>query len=309
MIRYFKKGVLFAFPILAVVFFIIVIDPYEFIDIFHVIPPQSKIDVLNRSDATSPRGNMLWKIIHFKREPVGKLIIGDSQGSRIKESLIKEISGKDYFNFCVEGASFETMIDIFWFATEQIKLKEVFFQVGFMNYNANRSYNLFHFGKDYFDKPYIYFTSPKILKDSYVNLLYYKTKNRELVEKSYGYMSEEDLKGLSEFRLKLFFDNYIYPENNYLELKKISNYCIENGIELNFLILPVYVKTLEYIEVQDLKLENLRFKEDMGRLGNVYDYEVLNEQARNRANFIDYFHPKQHILDEITREVWGKENQ
>jgi hypothetical protein len=308
MIKYFKKAFYFSIPIVSVLLFIVVIDPYEFVDLFHVISPQAKIEVLNRSDETAPRGNMLWKTIHFKREPKSKLIIGDSQGRRIKESLIKESSGEDYFNYCVEGASFETMIDVFWFAAEQTKLKKVFFQVGFMNYNANRSYNLFHFGIDYLDKPYIYFTTPDILLDSYYNLIYRLSGDHQIVEHSYEYMKKEDLEDLSEFRLNLFFGDYKYPEKNYTALNKISDYCKANEIELNFLVLPVYAKTIEYIEEHGLKLKNLRFKEDLARMGNVYYFQVLNEPAKNRDNFIDYFHPKQHILDDVTREVWGKQN-
>lgn len=308
MVKYLIKGFYFSVPILMLLLFIVVIDPYEFVNVSHLIDSRCKIDVLNRSDAVSPRGNLLWKTIHFKREPKSKLIIGDSQGRKIKESLIKEISGEDYFNYCCEGASFETMIEVFWFAAEQIKLEKVFFQVGFMNYNANRSYNLFHFGKDYIDKPYIYFSTPDILIDSYENLLYAVTKDRSLVENSYEYQNADDLDSLSEFRLGLFFGDYKYPENTYLELKKISDYCKVNDIQLNFIVLPVYNRVKDYLNKNNLDMISFRFKEDMHRLGTTYDFESSNEIMGNRDNFIDYFHPKQHLLDEITREVWGKGN-
>ena len=306
MFRYLRKGLLFSVPILAIVLFIVVVDPYEFVDIVHVINPQSKIDVLNRSDEVSPRGNILWKAVHYKNDPKSKLIIGDSQGRKIKESLINEICGDDYFNYCCEGASFETMIEIFWFATEQTKLETVFFQVGFMNYNASRSYSIFHFGKDMLDKPYQYFTTPDILVDSWMNLRYCISGDRSLVEHSYEYQAKEDLESLSEFRLGLFFGDYKYPDNSYIELKKISDYCKRNNIELNFLILPVYDRTKEYLVENDLAVMSMRFREDMHRLGKTYDFEVFDEFTGVRENFIDYFHPKQHILDDITREVWGE---
>ncbi len=192
------KSLFFIIPILSLVIFIIIIDPYEFVNLVHIINPKSKIEVLNRSDETSPRGNMLWKTIHYKRKPVSKLIIGDSQASGIKDSIIREGCGEDYFNFCIKGASYETMIDVFWFATEQTKLEKVFFQVGFMNYNASRSYNLFHFGKDYLEKPYIYFSTPDIFVDSYMNLLYQITGDRKLVEHPYLSMDMDSLDNLSE---------------------------------------------------------------------------------------------------------------
>ncbi len=307
--KYLLKVFYFSLPVLAVFLFIVVIDPYELVNISHLIGTQSKIAVLNRSDEASPRGNMLWKTIHFKREPKSKLIIGDSQGRKIKESIIKEVSGEDYFNYCCEGASYETMVDVFWFAASQVKLEKVVFQVGYANYSANRSYNLFHFGIDITDEPYRYFTTPDILADSYENLLFAITKNRSLVENSYEYQDPADLDSLSEFRLGLFFSDYEYPAKFYAELKKISDYCKDNNIQLSFLVLPVYDRVNEYLKDNGLEVVSPRFKGDMHRLGKTYDFELPSEMTGKRAKFIDYFHPKQPVLDKITREVWGKQNE
>jgi len=305
-INYLKKGLYFSIPVILYFLFIFIIDPYEFVNVFHVIEDDVKIEVLNRCDESSPRGNMLWKVLHFERDPVKNVLIGDSQGKHIKESLIKEFSGKDFYNFCVPGGSYETMSKIFWFAAENVKLESVYFQVGFMNYNAVRSYCLYHFAQDYIDKPYIYFTTKEIFFDSYFNLLYQTTKNPKIVENSYVHEDISVLDKIAIKRLELFFSEYVYPQESYNELKKISEYCKQNDIELNFIILPIYEGTHTYLAEHNLTDMEKRFKTDINSLGYTYDFDVKGEITRTRENFIDFFHPRDFILDELTREIWSK---
>jgi hypothetical protein len=42
-------------------------------------------------------------------------------------------------------------------------------------------------------------------------------------------------------------------------------------------------------------------------LGYIYDFDVPGEVSHTRENFIDYFHPRQPVLDDVTRKIWGKE--
>jgi len=164
--KYFIKGFYFCIPFLIIFIFIFFVDPYEFINVSHFINSDDKIDVYKRSDESSPRGTMLWKVLHYRRKPVANVLIGDSQGTNIDEDLIKAESGKDVFNFCIPGSSYNTMFETFWFVNDQCKLENVYMQLGFMNYNAKRPYSLFHFAQDYIDNPFLYFTTKEILFDS-----------------------------------------------------------------------------------------------------------------------------------------------
>lgn len=303
--KYIIKGLLFSIPILFYFLLILVVDPYEFINIFHVIDAEDKCKVFNRCDESSPRGNILWKSIHFRRKPVANLIIGDSQGKRINPDEIKAMTGDDYFNFCVPGASYETMFSIFWESTEIIKLKSVYFQLAFMNFNSNRSYNLYHFASDYRNEPYRYFTTREIYFDTYHNLLYQFTGNEEVVQQSYEYEPLEYRDELSEWRLNLFFHNYQYPESYIHEFQKIAEYCKNNNIDLNFLIFPSYKKVSEYLHEKGLSEMVEKFKSDIKSIGITYDYDVPGSISDNRDNFLDYFHPKMNLIDEFTNRTWG----
>ena len=293
-------------PFFICYLFIIVIDPYEFINLSHIIKSDIKFDVLRRSDESLPRGHMLWKTLHFKREPIKNIIIGDSQGAGFDVSYINDLSDEEYYNFCVTGASYETMFKIFWFAAETTKLERVYFQVGFMNYNANRSYDIYHFAQDYFDKPYLYFSSKYILIDSYYNFIYYITKNDNITKKSYEHQDIEVRDARSREILKLFFDHYIYPVEYFQELKEISEYCNNNNIHLSFIIFPMFDAAKDYIAEKNLMEMNQQFKLDIKSLGYTYDFDKASDFTNNRDNFIDYFHPIRSAYIKLSQDIWAE---
>ncbi len=305
--RYLKKGLLFASPILLYVLFILVVDPYNFINVSHIITDSNKITVLNRTDESSPRGNLLWKALEVKRIPIKKIIIGDSQGKGIKPELIEQACGEDIYNFCVPGASFETMFEVFWFLTEYHQLETVYFQVAFMNYNAQRSYNLYHLAADYLKHPYLYFLKKEIFFDAFTNVFYQITNNPRLVERSYEFLSDEEINKLAVSRLDLFFKNYAYPKDYFSELNKIKQYCVEKKIKLKFIILPSYKAVDEFLVNENLSEMAQRFKSDIKYIGDTYDLDVEGNVKNTRSNFFDYYHLRQPILDSLTMEIWGKE--
>jgi len=302
--KYLFRILLFVSPVILCSILIVVVDPYEFINVFHWIGAEDKRRVLNRNDESSPRGNMLWKTIQFKRRPQKNILIGDSQGKNIKVELIRELSGEDVFNYCVAGASFETLFEMFWFAAGQIKLEKVYFQVAFMNYNLDRSYNIFYFAQDYLDHPYKYFTTKEIYYDTWINLAYKLTQNPGLVSDSYEFTPLNEMNALAEYRLDLFFGKYLYPEIYFEELKKINQYCEENNIELKFIILPTYIEVDNYLEKRSLLKMKEKFKSDIKSLAFTYDLDIPGELKNKRENFIDYFHPIQPIMDTLAYKIW-----
>lgn len=301
---YFYKALLFALPVLAYVIFILVVDPYNFIGIFKVIDDKDKFLVVQRTDESSPRGNILWKTIAFRQNPTPNIIIGDSQGKDIDISIIKRNTGEDYFNFCAPGASFTTIFKTFWFAAEQTNLKKVYFQLAFMNYNLEREYDLWHFAGDYLKRPYEYFTTKEIFIDAVANVAWAVTRDKRIISRSYEFLPPGKMEDLAQFRLNLFFSEYTYPQSFKDELTKIAEYCNENNIEYSFLILPVYKGVDEHLAKNNLFDDKLKFKEDIYSLGYTYDLDKLSGLKEDRFNFIDYFHPTQVVMDSLTRIVW-----
>ena len=305
--KYVIKALLFALPLILYVSFITIVDPYNFINLFKVIDDKDKFLVLQRTDESSPRGNLLWKTTEFRRNPVQNIIIGDSQGKDINVGIIKDQTGEDYFNFCFPGASFTTIFKTFWFAAEQTKLKKVYFQVAFMNYNMDRDYDLWHFAGDYTKRPYEYFTTKEIFFDALADVAWATTRNPWIVSRSYEFLPPSDMENLAQSRLKLFFSTYTYPESYKNELAKIADYCKTNGIEFTFLILPVYHRVDDYLAKNNMFTKKLNFKADLNSMADLYDLDKLSGIKSYRYNFIDYFHPTQKVIDSLTRMVWTKE--
>lgn len=297
----------FLIPVYLFVAAIFIIDPYEYFDVVHILSSEHKLEVLKRNDETSPRGSMLWKLLHFNRNPKKHIIIGDSQSLHIREDLVKELTGKDYFNFSIPGSSYKTIFSTFWHVVETEKPESIYFQLGFMNFNATRDYNLFHFGEDYIEQPYLYFTTKEIAIDSYYNIKYCLTGDKAMVQKSFEYYNVELQTKASLRSLKIFFNNYQYPDDYEQELIKIVDYCKTNNIDVNFIIFPVYKEVCKYISEQNLAEMNTRFKNLLKSLATTYDLETHSEYAKTRENFSDYFHPKTIIVDELAIQVWGAE--
>lgn len=305
--NFFFRGLVFCIPIFIYAIFILLVDPYEFINFSHIIDSETKIKVIRRSDESLPRGHMLWKTTHFKRHPAKNILIGDSQGVGFDEKLISNLSGEEYYNFCISGASYETMFKTFWFATETTQLKKVYFQLGFMNYNAKRSYDIFHFAQDYIDKPYLYFTTKEILFDSFYNFMYKITKDENLIKYDFHYEDVEIRNIRSKEILELFFKKgYKYPDKYFQELKAISEFCFENNIQLNFIIMPIYKEAKNYFIENNLLEYNQKFKQDIKSLGKTYDYEIKSGFSMDRDNFYDYFHNIPIIYTQLAYRIWAE---
>lgn len=303
--KYIQKVLFFAIPVLVYALVITIVDPYNFINFFKVISDEDKFLVIQRTDESSPRGNLLWKSVEFRRKPVQNIIVGDSQGKDIDVQIIKEQTGDDYYNFCSPGASFTTMFKTFWFAANQVKLKKVYFQVAFMNYNLDRDYDLWHFAEDYMKRPYEYYTTKEIFIDAVVNVAWVATRNPKIVSRSYEFLPPSQMEDLAQARLKLFFSRYTYPTAYKNEFARITDYCKANDIEFTFLILPVYKGVDEYLAKNNLFDDKVKFKSDINSLADVYDLDKLAGLKDYRYNFIDYFHPTQQVMDSLTRLIWN----
>ena len=304
--KYLLTGLLFSLPLIVYFSFLLLIDPHNFANVFHVISDSDKLKIIGRNDESSPRGNMLWKALEIKRNKIKSVIIGDSQGAHINMDLAEQCSGEKIYNFCVPGASFDSFFKIFWFvADHQPDLESVYFQVGFMNYNSYREYCIFKFAQDYFDKPYLYFITKENLNDALANVKYQITKDPSILQYSYEFQTIEEINKIAIHRLDLFFGDYTYPDHFFGEFVKIKEYCEQKNIKIRFVILPNYKDVDKYLAENNLSGMMQRFKDDFNKLGNTIDLDVPCEIKNTREAYIDFFHIRQPYLDQLTKQIWG----
>jgi hypothetical protein len=309
--KFFLEGFYFCLPPFIFCLFIFCIDPYNYFNVSKVISNETKFVTLMRSPESMPRGSMLWNMLKFNRKPCRNVIIGNSQGFLFREKLIFELTGEEYYNFCVPGATVKSNISTFWYINKQIKPTRVIMQVSFAlsNSSITQAGNLFKNAQDCIDRPYLYFLNKDILFDSYYNLKY------EIIKKKGWPGQKAKLKlingnnSVDESGLINLFKNYTYPEKDITDLKKVSDYCKKNNIKLEFIILPMYHRFDEFLFEKGLSEKYNRFRTDLSSLGNLHDYSNIKSINNNELNFSDYFHPNQHITDSLTPLIWHPKSE
>jgi hypothetical protein len=296
-----KFSILLIIPII----FIVVIDPYNYINISKLIDDERKVKVMNGSTQSFTRGNMLWKVLKFRRKPCPNLIIGDSNGFHIREQLLSEMTGEEYFNMSISGANIQTQITLFWFAAEQIKLRKVYLQLTFELSSQHRSYDLFHLAQDYIDKPYLYFTNKEIFIDSFRNMAAKISKNSNLLDHSYLVGTREEKIAEINSSNERFLKDYTYPAEYIFELKKISDYCSDNNIHLSFIFFPASNLGNENIARYNLVEIRDRFYNEIASITLTYNFLFEYRNFPDTIYFPDFAHTSQHVTDSITSAIWG----
>jgi hypothetical protein len=296
-LRFTRRGLLFSAPFFLYVFFILVVDPFNFISQQSVIPDDVK---LHTSYELNP---CFWKMNIYRRKPSGSILLGDSRMMAISGTRLKELTGEEYFNFAYGGASLREIIDTFWFAAGQQHLKNVYVGLNLAVYN---DYNITYRTKTYesiSQNPALYFVNRTVLESALYS--------------SYSHLTRTDLKlGVPTSDAATFWDhqlqdidaayfrNYVDPKNYREELKKIAAYCLEQGIHLTFIIFPTHVDVQKLITEYHLDGFNEAFRADLKALAVVYDFDFKNSITERRENFSDPDHTIGPIRDIITREVW-----
>ncbi|MBK7558155.1 MAG: hypothetical protein IPI54_07630 [Chitinophagaceae bacterium] len=100
-----------------------------------------------------------------------------------------------------------------------------------------------------------------------------------------------------------YLNAYSYPRNYYNDLKKISDFCVENKIKLVFFISPTHTEVQEKIAQFKLEKEYEKFREDIKLFGDLYDFNWPNVITRDKNNFLDPLHSIDSVSRIMIREM------
>ena len=306
--KFLIQVLIFTIPIIFTWSIILLIDPHNLYNISKIISNDSKLLIINRSFETQVRGNVLWKIFEFKRNPCKNIIIGDSQSYYMNEELIKKLTGSEYYNLSIPGANVDTKFTFFWFATTQTKLSNVIIQLSFPSLVMNKRENVFHFAQDYMDKPYQYLFNSAVIKDIYQNIRYKISKKYEKEINQFEFPISKNGNKLFDLSLEGMHKNFKYPNNYSEELEKIVNYCERNQISLKFVLFPIHKRYYNYLIENNLIKYYDQFITEMNTTGKTYNYSKDSTIINHDKNFIDFFHQNQSITDSLTSLVLRETN-
>jgi len=288
--------------------FIYSIDAYNIFFDSNFIENDYKKVYMTISNEVMPRGNALWNLNEYAKHPYQNIIIGDSRAMGFDTDILKEITNIEYYNFAIPGGNLKTIHDVFWFANERIQLKNVVIQVGFSTYNKKINYDLIKSVNPYLYHPYKMFFKNWFIFDSF-KALQYKILN-EPVERDTSdnlKLQNENFANWDQLLQKQGYkvlSNYEYPDNYYAALKEISEYCKQNNINLQFVILPCHPDYYRIIEEMEMSNYRERFIRDINEMGKTFDYSSTENRITNKMSFIDLYHIKHSIIDSLTYKIW-----
>ncbi len=298
------KLLLFLLPFIAASIFMIVIDPYNLFNISKIISDETKVLALRRSGLVSPREDILWKTIQFKRKPTPNIIIGDSRVYDISNRKLEENIGGEITNLGIPGANYRTIIDLFWMASESIELDNVILQVDFSKYNASINYDLFNPVRQVTENPYTFLFNWIYLKDSFITFYNWITKLKHYIPRFYIVSDEKWENSKSLLIKELITIKYIYPIEYYEGLKEISEFCQSRDINLILLIHPYYFEVHNFIREFNLEDRYNQFNKDINSLGQIIDLDNGIPFSFVKDNYSDHFHIAKDYIDTLVTMIF-----
>jgi hypothetical protein len=293
--KFIKRMFIFFIPFPIYIGLVVLIDPFNYFDISHVISNNTKI---NTSERLHPQ---LWKLIEYKRMRTAKIILGDSRSAKVNTADLKSSIGSDIYNFSYTGGTLIDIIETFWYATTKQKLEEVYIGINFNLYNDFERNNnveqarsiMKNFFSYSFNKVVISSLIQNIKREYFIKDFIVGTPDMDR-NKFWSY--QIDVMG------KRFYQKYKYPEQYHQDLVNISNYCKKNNIKLTLFMPPTHVELQKRISDFKLEDEYNTFVQDISKLGSYYNFDVISDYTKNKQNFYDPFHPVNDSL--IVHSIW-----
>ena len=244
---------------------------------------------------------------------VDRIIVGDSRTANLNEGAIEEASGKEYCDLAFGGSTFADSMRMVDYALEHEDIKEIVVGLSFYNMNDNHSSNRVEPVIPIAEDPEKYITNAQYwtvaVKNFNASVL---NPIADLTGADFLRVDIEDPSQLKQvYELS---DEYIHgwrrdlwdygviigeqmdslgysTEQNLGALKELAAKCKERDIELVFILFPsnrVIWENVIYPRGMDAELE--AYKEELKKLGTVYDMEFYSDLARNDDVFQDGFH-------------------
>lgn len=297
--KFIIKSIIFPIPFLIVICTTAITDPFNYFNYSSSSSINLKKDISSRINYT------LWKVISFKKKIYQNIILGDSRMNQFDENTINEVSGENYFNFSYGGGSLSEICKTFWFASENIKLKNVYIGLSFNLYTMSNTRERVSSSISLLENPILYIINRDALKATY-KILVSKFIGKKVNIETPPMTEEEFWDYQLNVSPRRYYNNYTYPEPLYQELVKIQKYCRDNKINLTIIIPPTHISLQEKIKEFNLTEEYAKFLSDIKGIGTVYNFDYPNELTTNRYNFKDPYHLTKEASNLVVQEIWGK---
>lgn len=294
-----RRLLLMSLPFLLIFGGVALVDPFDFVSQNALIPRSEKEYVSFHLNYT------FWKYLRYQEAPVEHILLGDSRMEGLTEEQMLRITGERYFNFAFGGGTVPEMIETFWFATKQTKLKSVSFGLNFGRYNAFNNDNRCREAKELIARPYRYPIHQSVLKSCYYILKDQITGQQSILTKPM--MDKETFwQHQLSFLATTFYRDYAYPANYYVQLQEVVAFCKAENIDYQFIILPTHIELQDKIIEHGQQDAYDRFLSDLHSLGPVHNFHQQDSLTSDKKLFKDPFHFGPEIGDIVIERVFGR---
>jgi hypothetical protein len=296
--RFFKKGLIFASPLLLWVVVVVMVDPFDYYNWSNTFSEQVKKD--NAASLNSILFNML-KEVH---NPCENLIIGDSRAEDLPLEYINKITGQRNFILGANALKLNESIDLFYFANRIRPVKRAVFTLNFNEFNEYAFADRVTSVESMIHNPLIYLFDTSVAQAGYYVVKASLTKRQSV--SSIPPMSQEAWWDyVVTVRGREHYGRFRYPATLYERMQAVVAFAKTQGTDITFVIVPNHADFQKRVREFGLNDQYIQFKRDMSRLDvRVVDYDYVNDITTNRADFRDPLHSNEKIGALIANEVF-----
>lgn len=292
----FKKLFIFSVPFLILIALEIIIDPFN----YFFAEKNKELGEL-KNNLARKKNTYLYRLIEYERNQYPGVVLGDSRAQRLMPDFFEEVNGEKIVNLAAGAGSMQDVVKIFWDLSKKKNIRRVYIGVGIEGYSGTLLKDRVSAALEVKNSVPLYLMNKFTLENTMLILKAQLFKQR--VEMQEVPFSREAFWQYELQEENRFLKNYSYPTNYYNEFKKISEYCLKNGIKLIFIISPAHMEIQNKIAEFKMEQEYERFKKDISSFGDLYDFNWPNEITKNKANFLDPLHSIDSVSRIMIREV------
>lgn len=296
--KFFINITTFLIPFIMYVLLVIYIDPYSLI----FTGKNKKINEISLKIA-QPLNYSLYKLSNFSKNPTDVIFLGDSRTDAINTSYFNNLTGKKSSNLAYGGGTLPEIIESFWYASKTHNLKEVYIGINFNLYSKQNNMNRVKESIGLIESPLSYVFSKYCLKSTFLIIKALIT-TQEISNIEKPKLSKADFwKHSLESSANNFYRIRSYPKEFFDQLTEISKYCKSNQIKLIFFTPPTHIDLQLKVKEFNLVSEELKFKNDLSKLGLYYDFDYQNKITKNKNLFGDPFHSNDSVTKIVVNEM------
>jgi len=297
--RIVSNAALFATPFLVWIVVVVVVDPFNYFNISHVVA-----EPIKKENAAS-LNEMMYNMLDEVHNPGENLIIGDSRVESFSLPQIKEITGLQYHRLSSNALKLNEAVDLFWFANRRKRIARVVFGINFNQYNEYAFADRVHSVEAVIHNPLLY-----VFDRSVAQACYYVTKaaltGRPAFSSIPPMTPDEFWNYIVTVRATEWYAKYRHPDELYGRMRDMVTFAKNQGTDVSFVIVPHHVDFQQRVQDFGLSEESARFRRELNGLGvRVIDYDYPNAVTAEKSNFRDPLHCNSAVASMIVNEVFG----